>query len=123
MIPHDQHPARHAPITLAARLPGAQAHGVAAAEVEVAQGTDGGWYARWAFHIPTTGCASPITHSEPFADPQAAADAKLVLIRDKARRILAARPDCYSDTDRQWCRKIEAWAVEQLGPQQMGLGI
>jgi hypothetical protein len=121
MSREDPHPTKGMPYSKSIRLAGKHAQGVAAADVDVARGRDGGWYSRWSFHIDTTGSATPIGHSEAFASEREAIDARLILIRDKARRILAARPDCYTDGDRQWCRKIEAWAVDQLAPQQNAL--
>ena len=61
--------------------------GVPAADVEVARGADGGWYSRWSFHIPSTGSATPITHSPAFASEQEAIDDRLQLILAKARKI------------------------------------
>lgn len=120
MNAHDSHPARHVEgRTL--RLPGRQPLGVPAADIRVALGTDGLWYAAYGYFYGTGGCASPITHSPGFASEREAIENRATLIQGHARQIAANGTHNFTDGDRAWARKIDEWCAAQLAPQQLGL--
>lgn len=111
----------HGEIVTAIRLPGPQKEGVAAAEVETLR-IGNIFYVRWSYHVPTTGGATPFGHSPEFGENAKAIEYAVGRILDRARSLMAtSQADSYTDTDREWARRIEAWAKQQRAPQQMSL--
>lgn len=98
------------------KLPGPQKQGIGAAEIDTARGHDGRWYARYGYWLGEGGGCTPITHSPPHASEQEAVAWAVEQIRDRI-----GRRQTGTDSAAQWARKIEAWCVDQLGPQQLGL--